>query len=120
MTEVLDWKECQPVRMPYGAMMRVFQARVSDGHLNVLVGKEPAPEGHAWHLSISHRSSSVLSAMGGPMPGNRLPTWEEIKDARYRFCPDEVFMAMILPPEAQYVNVHPTTMHLHEIPGEIP
>lgn len=113
-----DWHECKPVKMPYGATMRVFQAMVDGGHLNVLVGREPMPEGHQWHLSISFRSNSVLNGRGGPMPGNRLPTWEEISEARYRFCPDETYMAMILPPKSEYVNLHPTTMHLHEVPGD--
>lgn len=57
-----------------------------------------------WHLSISHRS--------------RYPTWDEIKEARYRFIPDNVTMAMILPPRGEYVNVHPNCFHLHEIDGE--
>ena len=106
-----DWKECKPWHH-----CRVFQRRVEDGHLNVLVGREPAgPNGEMrWHLSISHRSSRLVTVAGNPLPG-RIPTWDEIKDARYHFVPDEAYMAMILPPKAEYVNVHPTTMHLHEI-----
>jgi hypothetical protein len=63
----------------------------------VLVGLEPA----GWHLSISHPS--------------RYPTWDEIADARYELVPDGAHMAMLLPPRAEYVALHPTTMHLHEI-----
>lgn len=105
-------------KMPRGHL-RVFQREVGDGHLNVLVGREPfmANGKLGWHLSMSHRSSSILGPMGGPAPG-RLPTWEELKEARYRFCPDEAYMAIILPPKAEYVNIHPTTMHLHEVEGE--
>ena len=58
-------------------------------------------EAGKWHLSISHKT--------------RYPTWDEIKEARYRFVPDEVTMAMLLPPRDQYVNVHPNCFHLHEI-----
>jgi hypothetical protein len=57
-----------------------------------------------WHLSISHKS--------------RYPTWDEIRDARYKFLPLNITIAMILPPPSEYVNVHPNCFHLHEIPSE--
>jgi hypothetical protein len=88
---------------------RAFSREVHDGHLTLFVGREPIDTTNKWHLSISHRYQP-----GNPTHG-RLPTWDEIKEARYTFCPDEVYMAMILPPRAEYVNVHPTTMHLHEV-----
>lgn len=95
----MNWIE----RIPYHHL-RNFTTALPDGQLNVLVGQEPIMlHRKGWHLSISHTS--------------RLPTWNEIKDARYRFCPDEAHMAMILPPKAEYVNVHPTTMHLYEVPA---
>ena len=111
------WCEMPPVIFPWGSC-RVFQKNLADGHLQVFVGREPGgPKGElCWHLSLSHRSNSVFSPAGGPAPG-RLPTWEEIKEARYEFCTDSVYMAMILPPKAEYVNLHPTTMHLHEVSG---
>ena len=97
-TAPIDYVE----RMPYQGL-RHFEARVADGSLRVLVGQEPFMAGGArgWHLSISHPS--------------RLPTWDEIHDARYKFCPDQTRMAIILPPKAEYVNLHPTTMHLYEV-----
>ena len=70
------------------------------GDVRVLVGQEPA----GWHLSISTPT--------------RNPTWEEIKAARYTFCPHDVTMAMILPPTKEYVNVHNFCFHLHQIPNE--
>lgn len=54
-----------------------------------------------WHLSISHK--------------DRLPTYDELKDARYRFCPDVKYMAMIFPPKKEFVNVYETCLHLWEI-----
>lgn len=111
-----DWNECKPINI-CGHLARVFQKNVGDGHLSVFVALEPlGPDNELrWHLSISHRSNNiVLPSTGKPAPG-RIPTWEEIKEARYRFLPDDVYMAMILPPMSEYVNVHPTTMHLHEI-----
>ena len=85
---------------------QAWQRDVSDGHLSVFVGQETLEEGPRWHLSISHRTDDLT-------PG-RYPTWDEITEARYRFVPDAVTMAMMLPPRDQYVNVHETTFHLHE------
>lgn len=56
---------------------------------------------NGWHLSISHPT--------------RYPTWDEIKEARYRLTPHNVTMAMILPPRAEYVNLHENCFHLWEI-----
>ena len=58
------------------------------------------PERH-WHISVSRK--------------DRYPTWDEIKAARYDLIPDAVTMAQILPPRAEYVNLHTNTFHLHEI-----
>lgn len=54
-----------------------------------------------WHMSISCV--------------RRYPVWDEIRDARYALLPDNVTMAMLLPPKSQYVNLHPNCFHLHEI-----
>lgn len=54
-----------------------------------------------WHISISHHK--------------RYPTFDEIKEARYKFIPDDVTMAMFFPPRSQYVNVHPNCFHLFEV-----
>ncbi len=65
--------------------------------LHVLVGRSP----QGWHLSISHKS--------------RYPTWDEIAHARYELIPNEVTMAMLLPPTEEYVNLHQNTFHLWEV-----
>ena len=92
--------------------IRCHQRDVDDGHLTVLVAKctDPSFDAPRWHLSISHRTNAHP-----PQPG-RLPTWEEIAEARYRFVPDEAQMALFLPPRAEYVNVHETTMQMWEVP----
>ena len=54
-----------------------------------------------WHLSISHK--------------DRYPTLDEIRDARYKYIPDEVTMAMLYPPKAEYVNLCNNCFHLWEI-----
>jgi hypothetical protein len=82
-----------PCPVPYS---RAYQL----GECTVFAGREPI----GWHMSISHP--------------RRYPTWDEIKEARYRFVPDEVTMAMLLPPRSQYVNLHSNCFHLHEIPDE--
>lgn len=93
--------------------LRIYQLNVADGHLMVLVGAETAGRDEPrWHLSISHRTNERP-----PKPG-RYPTWDEIKDARYRFMPGDITVAQILPPEDEFVNAHATTFHLWEIPEE--
>lgn len=78
----------------------------------VICGIEPAkaapagiwlPEAalNLWHVSVS-----------GP---GRYPTWDEIADVRYELIPDDVTMAMLLPPEADYVNANEFCLHLWQI-----
>ena len=68
------------------------------GECFVLVGQSPRS---GWHLSISHPT--------------RIPTWEELRSARYRLLPDDLTMGVLLPPSAQYVNLHPFCLHLWQI-----
>ena len=98
------WRQCPPPRLMPDAKM--WQKDLPDGHLTVMVTVDDG----LLHMSISHRRDS----RSGPVPG-RNPRWEEIRDARYLFCPDEMTMAMLLPPKAEYVNVHETTFHLWEV-----
>jgi hypothetical protein len=89
---------------------RAFRAQGSGCH--VIVAQEPAGQAPAgiwvpvealtlWHLSISHP--------------HRYPTWDEIADARYELVPDDVTMALLLPPPVEYVNEHDTCFHLWQI-----
>lgn len=71
------------------------------GECKIIVSRELMDNELRWHLSISCQ--------------NRLPTWEELRDARYALLPDDVTMVMILPPKKDYVNVHDYCFHLHEI-----
>ncbi len=63
-----------------------------------------ARENGGWHMSISRRT--------------RYPSYDEIKRARYKFVPDDVTMAMIFPPSAEFVNIHPNCFHLWQIPND--
>lgn len=78
------------------------------GDVRALVGKDPhVRKGsvvHRWHLSVSC--------------SDRYPTWEEMKDARYSLLPDDVYMAQILPPKAEYVDLHPNCFHWYETGAE--
>lgn len=92
---------------PVGGKM--YWAEVSDGRLLVMTGVEAG----RWHLSISHRSN-ILGPDGKALPG-RYPTWDEIARARYDLLPGDLTFGILLPPKSQYVNLHPTCFHLHEI-----
>lgn len=115
----MTWRKVGVMSLLPGVEAPVFSRPVADGFLRVIVGQEPVnDEGRVdWHLSISHASNLIAPSGVGMLPG-RIPTWDEIKEARYRFIPDEVNMAMMLPPKRLYINMHRTTMHLWEIPME--
>lgn len=66
------------------------------GGCTVFVGRSSL----GWHVSISHP--------------HRYPTWDEIAHARYSLVPDDVTMAMLLPPQSEFVNVHSNCFHLWE------
>jgi hypothetical protein len=75
------------------------QAYVSSG-CRIIVSQQKA----GWHLSITHP--------------RHLPSWEDVRDARYAFIPDDVTMALLLPPRSEYVNVHEFCLQMYEIPSE--
>src|SRR5271167_1969316 len=112
------WERCERDRLAemvargtYAPGLRLYQREVEDGHLTAMAACEANPrwEGPRWHLSISHRTNDHP-----PRPG-RYPTWDEVGDARYRFIPDSVTMAMLLPPQAEYVNEMETCFHLWQV-----
>jgi len=70
------------------------------GRCRVLVSQDNG----LWHLSISTPNCS--------------PSYNEIKEARYQYIPDDVTMAQLFPPKREFVNVHPYCHHLWEIPNE--
>lgn len=92
---------------------KLYWQNVEDGQLRVMVS--PPFSGQGWHLSISH-AIAVIGPSGSPIAG-RYPSWDEIRDARYDLLPDEITVGILLPPKAEYVNLHPTTFHLHEVEG---
>lgn len=89
---------------------QLFDRKIEDGFLRVMVA--PPNQQTGWHLSISH--NSLISGPNGETVPGRYPSWDEIVEARYEFLPGEIHVAMILPPRAEYINVHNTCFHLHE------
>lgn len=43
---------------------------------------------------------------------DRLPSWDDVREVREAFIPDELVALSVLPPSAEYVNVHPYVLHL--------
>lgn len=67
------------------------------GRCNVIVTIDDGK----WHMSISTPNAS--------------PSYREIKEARYKYIPDDVYMAQIFPPREEFVDIHPYCHHLWEI-----
>ena len=57
-----------------------------------------------FHVSISHKG--------------RLPTYKEIKEARYQLIPNDKLMVQIFPPKEEFVNIHENCLHLWEIEND--
>ena len=70
---------------------------VSNTGCRVLIGTEQELK----HISISCKE--------------RLPSYNEIKKARYELCKEVENMAQIFPKLDEYVNLHEFTLHLWEI-----
>lgn len=100
------------VPQPTASLPGNHRAFMTASGCSVMVANEPAravPHGIwlppeellLWHISIAHR--------------HRYPTWDEIADVRYELVPEEVTMALLLPPPDEYVNAHEHCFHLWQI-----
>lgn len=96
-----DLPTCQGMEM-IGAWHRA----VNDGHLRAI---------HTLDNGLHHLSVSFVSWRGA---ASRYPTWDELAYARYLLMPDDITVVMMLPPPTEYVAVHDTTFHLHELSQE--
>lgn len=67
------------------------------GRCNIIV----AIEFNRWHLSISTPNAS--------------PSYKEIKEARYKYLPNNITVAQLFPPKEEFVNLHKYCHHLFEI-----
>jgi hypothetical protein len=106
------WREMTPPQVTVDMTGVVPRAFVSESGCRCLVSQDPAKRAPAgmwlppdelvlWHLSISH--------------ARRLPTWDEVADARYEFCPREITMALLLPPPDRYLNLHEFVLHVWQV-----
>ena len=83
-----------------------YQGRFGDslayqfGPCRILLSGPREREQIGWHFSISC--------------ADRNPTWEEQKTVRYALVPDDVYMVSVMPPKADYVNVHHYCFHWSE------
>lgn len=118
------WHELGPdvvdrikARMPARTyVLRVFERLLPNDELllcftdqePIEIQRQVVPQ---WHLSISHQL--IDRETQATRPG-RYPTWDEMKDARYRFTPPHVSMCMILPPPEDFVAIHDTCFHLFQ------
>jgi hypothetical protein len=72
--------------------------------LQVIVSSDTGQHGTLLHVSVAYPT--------------HLPTWETVHQVRDAFFPDDVDVAMILPRARDYVNLHPNTLHLTQLPVE--
>lgn len=85
---------------------------VGPGGLKVIVSDPPEnhPDGRQWvHASISKKG--------------QLPNWQELKTVKSIFFGPDRLVMQIFPPEAEYVNVMPTCLHLWhclDVPDDVP
>lgn len=93
-----EWEELT-IPSHVAALLEPGTRRFRYGECTVLISRDPYTD--QWHLSISH--------------ADRDPTWQEISGARYVLIPDEVTMVQVLPPRADYTNLHEHCFHLWEI-----
>lgn len=49
---------------------------------------------------------------------HQLPSWNEVKKVREKYCDPKKFYVMVLPPKEYYVDVHPYCFHLWEVLAE--
>lgn len=75
----------------------MIELQTRDGECVIIVSKD----GGLWHLSISAK--------------DRLPTYEELKAARYKYMAGCRYVAQIFPPPEEFVNLHPNVLHLWEL-----
>ena len=55
-------------------------------------------------LYISYSPDNGMPAILSMSHNSRYPTWDEVVWVRYKICPNDVDMAMILPPIEDYIN----------------
>ena len=96
----IRWAKLDTINID-GIVATRYTADAKDGMLKAILSRDQIGDGFLWHLSVS-----------GP---NRLPSWDELKSAKYRLLHEDIPMVLIFPRRAApYVNLHEFTLHLYE------
>lgn len=101
------WRHAGTVPTMPGWQADAHIRNVGDGYLRALVAEEPT----GWHLSVS-----FTDHRGRP---SRYPRWDELIHARDALLPADRAFVMVLPTADEYVALHDTTFHLHEVGPDI-
>jgi len=97
-TKHLRWVRNQPHetiltrKLPKFAMLtphRIYYADTPDGCLRCMTSQDPAEHGGAWRMSMLHYAHDGSHV--------RLPTWDELKHARYTLIGRDIHMCLVLP-----------------------
>lgn len=106
---------------------------LSDGRLLHYLGQgERQPVGGGKYLRMAgwkgDDGMTVVASMDNTQHGRLLhvalsypdhyPTWEDIKAVRYAFYPRDVDVAMMLPQDGDYINIHEFCMQMWQTPVE--
>lgn len=90
--------------------------------LNLIPTASPFDGGQAWverkRKLIVLRTMELGRVHLSVSSQDRDPTWAELKEIRYRLASHDITMVMVLPPPAEYVNVHEHCFQMHELPPE--
>lgn len=77
------------------------------GGLAVILTAMVEKDGKRWlHLSVSARE--------------RIPNWKELKEVKELFIGKEKLAIQVLPPDSEFVNIHPNVLHLWHCLDEDP
>lgn len=116
----LSWRSAWRRTVTGGVIWHAYEAAVSDGVLRAIVAQEPhdprQPQRLLWHLSVSHAVPQIGFRGDSYV---RCPTYDELKSAKYILVPQDVEMHLVFPRAGagDYVDDHPTTLHLWESSG---
>lgn len=98
----LTFNEGVPLDLTRGDVLGMATYSAPNG-ISVILTVDNTPRyGPLLHASLSHR--------------RRDPYWDEIKAMREVFFPPTLDVMMVLPREADYVNVHEHCFHLWQTP----
>jgi hypothetical protein len=106
----------------YGGLMPSDDSYGNNGHFQVPLTQRSgaiimASDGKGWE----HVSVHIAVITDGKQTGTRTPTWDEMCIIKDLFWDKEDWVIQYHPPESQYVNRHPHTLHLwRPVDGQFP